>query len=157
MRAHLHLLAGLTIFSLAACQHTHSAAAPHYYQNAPDRQAITDVLYAQQAAWNDGDIERFMQGYWQSPQLRFASGGRIVRGYEPTLERYHARYGNRALMGQLAFDDLEVVQLSADAAVVHGAWRLEREEGSPSGLFTLVFRRIDGAWKIISDTTTSAN
>lgn len=158
MRSSLHLLAGLALFGLTACQHPATAPKAGTLHESPDEQAITAVLAAQQAAWNAGDIDSFMQGYWQSPDLRFASGGHVVRGYTPTLERYHDRYSNRALMGRLEFDQLEVVQLSEDAAVVHGGWRLEREDGSlPSGLFTLVFRRINGDWKIISDTTTSAD
>ena len=67
-----------------------------------------------------------------------------------------ARYSNRALMGTLSFEQLEVEQISDDAAIVHGQWALEREQDRPWGLFTLVFRQIDGDWKIVSDTTTSA-
>ena len=60
-------------------------------------------------------------------------------------------------MGELTFDGLEVNMLSDDAAVVHGAWALQRENDRPSGLFTLVFQELDGEWKIVSDTTTSAD
>lgn len=122
-----------------------------------ERESITDVLMAQQDAWNAGDIDAFMAGYWQSPDLRFASGGSVTRGWQATRDRYHARYSDRSIMGTLSFDQLEVVELSDDAAIVHGAWRLSRENDAPSGLFTLVFRKIDGAWRIVSDTTTSAD
>ena len=122
-----------------------------------ERDSITNVLMAQQAAWNAGDIDAFMAGYWQSPDLRFASGGSVTRGWQATRDRYHARYSDRSIMGMLSFDQLEVVELSDDAAIVHGAWLLTRENDAPSGLFTLVFRKIDGAWLIVSDTTTSAD
>ena len=122
-----------------------------------ERDSITDVLMAQQDAWNAGDIDAFMAGYWQSPDLRFASGGSVTRGWQATRDRYHARYSDRSIMGMLSFDQLEVVELSDDAAIVHGAWLLTRENDAPSGLFTLVFRKIDGAWLIVSDTTTSAD
>ena len=117
---------------------------------------IRGVLDQQQDAWNRGDIDGFMQGYWQSPDLRFASGGTVTTGWQETRDRYHQRYSNRALMGTLSFSMLEVEQLSDDAAIVHGQWALERESDRPWGLFTLVFKQIDGAWKIVSDTTTSA-
>ena len=117
---------------------------------------IRGVVAAQQTAWNAGDIDGFMQGYWASPELRFASGGTVTYGWQETRDRYHARYSNRALMGTLSFDQLEVEQISDEAAIVHGQWALAREQDRPWGLFTLVFRQIDGDWKIVSDTTTSA-
>ena len=123
----------------------------------PEIQRILAVLYAQQDAWNNGDIDGFMQGYWRSEQLRFASGGSITRGWQATRDRYHARYTDRTIMGTLAFTDLEVDLLSSDAAIVHGAWALEREADRPNGLFTLVLRQMDGRWKVVSDTTTSAD
>ena len=118
---------------------------------------ILSVLATQQTAWNDGDIDGFMQGYWQSPELRFASGGSVTKGWQETRDRYHANYADRSLMGELSFDDLSVSFLSDDAAVVHGAWLLKRAEDQPSGLFTLIFEELDGDWKIVSDTTTSAD
>lgn len=121
------------------------------------RDAIERVVLRQAEAWNRGDIDAFMQGYWQSPDLRFASGGTVTRGYQATLSRYKQRYKTRADMGQLGFTDLETVILSENAAVLHGHWALARAADRPSGLFTLVFRRMDGDWKIISDTTTSAD
>ncbi len=122
-----------------------------------DEDRILDVLATQQAAWNAGDIDLFMAGYWRSPELRFASGGSVTKGWQETRDRYHANYSDRALMGELSFSDLEVNLLSSDAAIVHGAWALERDADRPSGLFTLVFRDLDGGWKIVSDTTTSAD
>ena len=122
-----------------------------------DEDRIQTVLLTQQDAWNNGDIDGFMQGYWQSPELRFASGGNVTRGWQATSDRYHANYSDRRLMGALSFSDIEIVMLSDDAAVVHGGWALRRESDRPSGLFTLVFRQMNGDWKIISDTTTSAD
>lgn len=122
-----------------------------------DEDRIIAVIEAQQAAWNAGDIDGFMRGYWVSPDLRFASGGTVTKGWQATRDRYHERYSDRALMGQLSFDRLEVEMLAPDAGVVHGAWALQRERDRPSGLFTLVLSKIDGDWKIVSDTTTSAD
>lgn len=117
---------------------------------------ILSVLMTQQAAWNTGDIDGFMQGYWVSPELRFASGGAVTYGWQATRDRYHARYTDRAIMGELDFSDLQVDLIDDDAAIVHGAWALERAGDRPSGLFTLVLKDVDGDWKIVSDTTTSA-
>lgn len=122
-----------------------------------DEDRILSVLTTQQAAWNAGDIDTFMAGYWQSPELRFASGGSVTMGWQETSDRYHANYSDRSLMGTLSFSDLKVDMLSDDAAIVHGAWAITRAEDKPSGLSTLVFRDLDGGWKIVSDTTTSAD
>jgi ketosteroid isomerase-like protein len=122
-----------------------------------DVAAITAVLEAQDAAWNRGDIDTFMDGYLRSPDLRFASGGKVTRGWDETNARYHNVYGTPELMGRLSTSEYEIVILSADAAIAHGAWKLERDGDAPSGLYTLVMRKIDGEWRIISDTTTSAD
>lgn len=122
-----------------------------------EEDVIVLVLAEQQAAWNAGDIDGFMRGYWKSSELRFASGGSVTKGWQETRDRYHANYSDRSLMGELSFTDLSVSLLAEDAAVVHGAWSLQRAEDQPSGLFTLIFEDIDGGWKIVSDTTTSAD
>ena len=80
----------------------------------------------------------------------------MTRGFDQTLDRYKTRYASREAMGTLSFTELETVLLSDDAAVLHGRWQLQRANDTPSGLFTLVFRKMDGQWQIISDTTTSA-
>jgi ketosteroid isomerase-like protein len=117
--------------------------------------AINQVLSAQAAAWNRGDIDAFMEGYWKSDKLRFASGGTVTHGWQTTLERYKKHYPDKATMGALAFTIHEVSVVSADAAVVFGKWELIREKDKPWGLFTLTFRKIAGAWVIVSDHTSS--
>lgn len=118
---------------------------------------IEALLMAQDKAWNVGDIDAFMDGYWNSPELRFASGGTVTNGWSETNKRYHERYDTRAKMGRLTTSEYEIILLSPDAAVAHGRWRLDRESDTPSGLYTLILGKFDGQWKITSDTTTSAD
>lgn len=127
-----------------------AAAAPD------DERAIRAVLAAQAEAWNRGDIDAFMQGYAPSADLRFASGDTVTRGWQPTLQRYRARYADRAAMGRLAFDGLEIERLGDDAALVFGHWTLAREADRPHGLFTLLLRRTPSGWKITRDHTSAA-
>lgn len=153
------LMAVLVLAALPAACASQPAAAPAL---TPDIQqtetaAILAMLGAQDAAWNRGDIPAFMSGYWNSPELRFASGGTIARGWQATLDRYETKYDSPEKMGTLLTSDHEIIFLAPDAAVAHGRWQLEREGDAPSGLYTLVLRKIDGAWRIISDTTTSAD
>jgi len=117
--------------------------------------AIRAVLEGQQAAWNAGDVDAFMEGYWRSENLRFASGGTVTRGWAETLHRYQVRYPDRAAMGVLSFDDLDIVLTAPDAGVVFGHWSLAREADAPGGLFTLIFRKIDGVWVVVHDHTSA--
>lgn len=130
-------------------------------QESPEK-AVRAVLDAQVQAWNIGNIDEFMQGYWQSDSLRFASGGSVKRGWKTTLDRYKASYPNKGAMGKLTFSNLETSVLSGDAALVFGKWELTREQDKtekdrPHGLFTLTFRKTPQGWKIIHDHTSSGN
>jgi len=116
---------------------------------------INAVLTRQDAAWNAGDIEGFMDGYWRSPELTFVSGGTVTQGWDATLERYRKRYPDRAAMGKLTFSDLHIEDLGKDTALVRGQWHLDRAEPI-GGMFTLIFRRIDGRWLIVYDHTSVA-
>jgi beta-aspartyl-peptidase (threonine type) len=114
---------------------------------------IRQVMDAQVAAWNAGDIDAFMRGYWNSPDLVFVSGDTVTKGWQPTIDRYKKRYDSRAKMGTLAFSDLEIEVLSKDAAKVLGSWSLAREADNPKGKFTLIFRRFKDGWRIVHDHT----
>ncbi|GAB5518299.1 MAG: hypothetical protein RhofKO_05500 [Rhodothermales bacterium] len=120
---------------------------------------IRAVLDAQVNAWNNGDLEGFMQGYWNAPELRFASGGNVRLGWQTTLEGYQNGYPNRDAMGTLRFEDLDIRLLSVDAAYVFGRWQLSRngDFADDSGLFTLVFKRYPDGWQVVHDHTSSAD
>jgi beta-aspartyl-peptidase (threonine type) len=123
----------------------------------PGAASARAVLDAQVAAWNRGDLEGFMAGYWRSPDLVFCSGDTVTKGWDETLARYRKRYQSEGReMGRLRFDGIEVVPLGEDAALARGAWRLVLTDGKePHGLFTLLLRRLDGAWRIVHDHTSS--
>ncbi len=115
--------------------------------------AIRKVMDEQTAAWNRADIEGFMQGYWNSPQMTFVSGQNMTRGWQPTLERYKKSYDSREKMGILSFSELEITLTGKDSAVVFGRFTLVRKNDKPTGLFTLNFRKFKDGWKIILDHT----
>ena len=120
--------------------------------------AIRKVLDKQVKAWNRQDLESFMQGYWDSPQLTFFSGVKVYRGWESALERYRKAYQSEGRqMGKLEFSDLQIETLSPTAALVRGAFRLAMPDGKhPHGIFTLVFRKFPQGWRIIHDHTCGA-
>jgi beta-aspartyl-peptidase (threonine type) len=120
--------------------------------------AVEQVLRTQQEAWNRRDLEGFMAGYWNSPELTFFSGAKEHDGWQATIERYRAAYASPGHeMGKLEFSGLRIEMLGADAAFVRGAWRLTMSDGkTPHGLFTLVFRKFPEGWKIVHDHTSVA-
>jgi len=120
-----------------------------------DRAAISGVLKAQQTAWNRADVDAFLVGYWQSPELTFSGSNGVSRGWDGVLARYKKNYPNRETMGELNFSDLEFRFLGADAALVLGKWHLKREMGDIGGVFSLVWQKFPQGWKIIHDHTST--
>jgi beta-aspartyl-peptidase (threonine type) len=119
---------------------------------------VRALLDAQVSAWNRGDLEVFMAGYWRSPELVFCSGATVTKGWDATLERYRKRYQAEGReMGRLTFDAIDVMALGEDAAFARGAYRLRLRDGSePNGLFTLVLRRFPDGFRIVHDHTSAA-
>ena len=117
---------------------------------------VIAVLRQQEAAWNDGDINRFMEHYWKTDKLTFSSGGTTTRGWENTLNNYRRRYPTKEKMGKVRFDNLEVFPLGETAALVLGRYFLERKPEPLQGNFSLVFQKIDGRWVIIHDHTSQS-
>lgn len=117
--------------------------------------AIRDLLRQQVEAWNHGDIDAFMNGYAHSEKTAFVSGDDIHHGWNVVLQRYKARYPDRAHMGKLTFRELEIQILSPDAALATGRWYLQRAKDTPHGRFTLIFRHLPEGWRIVHDHTSS--
>ena len=120
-----------------------------------ERQAIQEVLNAQVTAWNRGDLEGFMAGYWHSPELTFFSGKEVTSGWEATLDRYRKRYQSegREKMGTLGFSEIEISLLGPESAFVRGRWNLVTSKETLGGLFTLLFKNKPEGWRIIHDHT----
>lgn len=116
-----------------------------------DELAIRKLLGEQTAAWNRGDIEGFMNGYWDNDSLMFIGKSGVTYGWTNTLNNYKKGYPDTAAMGKLSFTLLQVKKLSKKYFHVTGKWFLKRSIGDASGHYTLVFRKINGRWVIISD------
>ncbi len=132
------------------------------------KSAIRALLAHQVDAWNRGDLEGFMAGYWKSPELSFISGTTETRGWQPTLERYRKKYqGEGKEMGKLDFFDLRVEMLGPESAFVLGHWHLQMataaakpatsaasgKKQEPAGMFTLILRKFPEGWRIVHDHT----
>jgi ketosteroid isomerase-like protein len=118
-----------------------------------DNAAIQLVLQKQENAWNNGNLEAFMQGYWNSDSLLFVGKSGITYGWQKTLDNYKRSYPDRAAMGKLHFNILEMKPVAEDAYFIIGKWQLTRSIGDIGGYFSLLFKKINGEWLIICDHT----
>lgn len=121
------------------------------FAQSKDEQAIRDLMGRQSAAWNRGDVEAFMNGYWENDSLMFIGKSGVTYGWTNTLNNYKKGYPDKAAMGQLTFTLIQVKPLSKKYYHVVGKWHLKRSMGDVGGHFTLLFKKINGNWVIIAD------
>lgn len=116
-----------------------------------DETIVRNVLETQRLAWNEGNVEKFMEGYWKSDSLMFIGKSGVTYGWQQTLDNYKKGYPDTAAMGKLIFNILEVKRLSVMYFFVVGKWHLTRSIGDVEGHFTLLFKKIKNKWVIVAD------
>ena len=122
-----------------------------YTQSGKAEKAIRAVMHAQEIAWNKGDLEGFMEGYWHSDSLCFIGSRGLTLGWTQTLANYKKGYATKEAMGTLTFSLVKVEQLSKKSAFVIGKWHLKRAKDELSGHYTLLWKKINGHWLIVTD------
>ena len=120
-----------------------------------DIQKIKEVLFTQEKYWNNGDIDGFMLGYWNSQKFKFSWVNGTEYGWENALEKYKISYPTKESMGEFSFEILDVKLTSDTTAVLDGKWELIRKNDNPKGSFTYIFKKIENNWLIISDYSTN--
>ena len=118
---------------------------------------IMNVMSSQQKSWNEGDIESFMNGYLKSEELVFSGSRGPVYGWKATKERYYKSYPDIKTMGNLTFNVSNIKSISDDSAYLIGQYYLKRTIEDSFGHFTLIWKKVEGNWLIISDHTSSSN
>ena len=118
-----------------------------------DKEAILAVLKAQRLAWSDHNIEEFMEGYWKSDSLKFYGSNGVTYGWDNTLDRYKQAYPTPDHTGILSFKINAISKITDEAYYVLGEYHLKRTVGNATGIFMIIFKRIEGEWKIIADTS----
>jgi ketosteroid isomerase-like protein len=124
-----------------------------YVVSFSQKKEILKVMTDQQTAWNNGNIDGYMQGYWKNDSLLFIGSKGPTYGWQKTLDNYKKSYPNKEKMGILEFSDVQVKMLGKKHAYVFGKWKLVRTNDSPNGIYTLIFQKFKNGWKIISDHT----
>ena len=126
-----------------------------YSQNISEKDSlkILNVLETQRQAWNNFDIDEFMQGYLKSDKLVFSGSNGPIYGWNFVKDRYLSNYSSNELMGYLDFEINDLFLISKKVALLLGKFNIKRDNENLSGYFTLVFKKIKGNWYIVSDHT----
>lgn len=124
------------------------------FSQSADEAAIRKVMQEQQDAWNNYDIEGFMEGYWKSDSLQFYSRGYITKGWKQTFDNYKKNYTSSEQTGQLTFKLNSIAPIEDGSYYIMGQYFLKRTVGDANGEFIIIFKKIDGEWKIIADMST---
>jgi ketosteroid isomerase-like protein len=120
-------------------------------QKSSDKQAILKLLEQQRSDWNEGNVEAYMKGYWKSDSLLFVGKSGPTYGWQKTLDNYKKGYPDKAAMGYLTFGIKKVELITKDTAFVLGSWNVKQDKNELKGYFTLLLRKIEGAWKVVVD------
>ena len=123
---------------------------PSFSQN-KNEAAIKKMLQAQETAWNNGNLDDFMKGYWQNDSLLFIGKNGPKYGYSTTLDNYKKGYPDTVRMGKFTSTIISIKKLSKEYYFVVGKWYLKRSIGDVSGHYTLLIRKINGEWVIVAD------
>lgn len=118
---------------------------------AEDKEAILSVMKLQEKAWSANDLEGFMQGYWKNDSLKFYGSSGLTRGWQQTLDNYKKRYPTKGHSGSLQFTINDVSKIDEGSYWVMGEYFLKRSVGDANGIFIIIFKKINGEWKIVAD------
>lgn len=119
------------------------------------QQQIEQVLIEQVKAWNQGDLDGFMDAYWNDEALTISGGGDTTLGWEATYANYRQKFPEGS-MGTIDFKDLNIEMAGKESAIVTGRFDHQLDDKNVNGNFSLVVKLIDRQWKIINDHTSVA-
>ena len=117
-----------------------------------DVKTVSNNMKAQVLTWNNADIKGFMDHYWNSDSLMFIGSKGVTYGWQKTYDNYVKNYPNKEAMGILKFTIIKTEQLSKTSIYIIGKWELEKEKPA-GGHFTLLWKKINNKWVIVSDHT----
>lgn len=116
-----------------------------------DKAAIIKVMKDQEIAWSNNNLEGFMQGYIKSDSLKFYGKSGLTKGWQQTLDNYKKGYPTKEHSGTLTFKVKDISQIEAKSYWLMGEYFLNRKVGDANGVFMIIFKKINGEWKIVAD------
>lgn len=136
------------LFAFTICYSCETAT-----NEAQDKKEILTLIDAQEQAWSKHDLEGFMKGYWKSDSLKFYGSNGITYGWDKTLANYKKGYPTPDHSGTLKFKINDITKIEKKSYYVMGEYHLTRKVGDANGIFMIIFRKINGEWKIVADTS----
>jgi len=133
----------ISVITLMSCQAQN--------QEKEDKEAILSVMALQEKAWSNNDLEGFMQGYWKNDSLKFFGRSGITKGWQQTLDNYKKGYPTKEHSGTLNFTIKDISKIDEGSYWVMGEYHLKRSVGDANGVFMIIFKKINGEWKIVAD------
>ncbi len=118
-----------------------------------DKEAIISLMKLQEEAWSKHDLEGFMKGYWKSDSLKFYGSSGLTFGWDKTLANYKRGYPTPDHSGSLKFKINDITKIEKESYYVMGEYHLTRKVGNANGVFMIIFKKINGEWKIVADTS----
>ena len=116
-----------------------------------DKDAIFSIMKIQEKAWSNNDLEGFMEGYWKNDSLKFYGSNGLTYGWQNTLDNYKKGYPTKDHSGPLNFTIDNISKIENESYFVMGQYHLKRNVGDANGVFMIIFKKINGEWKIIAD------
>ena len=116
-----------------------------------DIKEIISVMKKQEKAWSKNDLEGFMEGYWKNDSLKFFGKNGLTEGWTNALNNYKKSYPTKAYTGVLSFRINNISKINNGAYFVMGEFQLKRKLEEAKGVFMVIFKKINGKWKIIAD------
>jgi len=115
-------------------------------------QKISNKMQEQENCWNSGDLECFMQHYWQSDSLMFIGKSGLTFGWQKTLDNYINSYPDKSAMGKLKFTNEVKDFIDLETVQVIGRWELKRDSLEDlGGYYSLIWKLKNEEWVIVSD------
>ena len=116
---------------------------------------IYDLMQEQEESWNKGNIDDFMNKYWNNDSLIFLGKSGINYGWKKTISNYKNSHKNKNEMGRLEFKNILCKPINKSTHVIAGKWSIFREDSirNIGGYYSLIWVKKDKVWKIIYDHT----
>jgi len=116
------------------------------------KEEILQFLKNHADAWNNGNINAYLEFYWKSDLLSFQSGNKRLYGWKKLLDRYKKSYfKDGQIPPKLTYGDLDIRIISEDYVYVLGRWKVFQNDSISEGVYTIILRRMPEGWKIIHD------
>ncbi len=151
------IIAVLTTLSIIGCESNTTTAVSQVAIADWNRDSIELVIDGiiddQVEAWNDGDVEGFMSGYWRSDELRFVAGKTVLHGHDSMTAMYKRSYPGKEKMGELRFDIRDKKWMGDSLINVLGRWNVTNDDTTRSGNFAIMFMPVSEGWRIVEDHT----